>query len=512
MIAEDGCECSSGSLRRNTWRNKSMRGKVFAIIGAAVAAMVACSGDEGRLITGSVARAPSGVAARNTNTISHIADPSMATEIWALPLRGASFDHHSLQSKEVLPLAEDGSFVYTTHKGDDAVVLVLVNAPACEELEDRASWDEALLDTRLDCVVGYVGLPDATEGGAMIAIPTGELEQDLELGEVSMAEGDEAHAEEDLEDAAQSFAIDIDSLRALAQVDDLLFAIRYAFANHDESGRGVHQMIDYKWQGALSGAIEEFSDPATHTFYGYQYYFTSNIDAQAWLAGAGQSAGYLQLYPPGDVITPWGDTYGPTTPMITDPATGGGEGGGSGAGYRDELYQLRMDGDGDGPLLFGSVGPAFDGMAPAGEWKMSAGGDGAAITSKYDLSLVAPFEVNAAGEANTAAPIVFVPRVRVRINGDTVESIDLAWSIFDGSTMIPVDDAIAYGTVAAPYITLSGSSCSDSSGNSGEELSADNASFSPQQQSWTLGGSACVLERLYVGYEISGLRFSVEWM
>lgn len=460
-------------------------------VGVVALSLGACGGGEtnegGRFVSGNVARQSARAGA------AHFGDPAQADAIWVIPVNEGSVDTSGFRERIELPIAADGSFLYSEEMGgyQNDVLLALVNSSACANSKPRGDWQESDLDERLNCIQGFVSIDDAADSGALTLIPLGDQESGLELESIEGSEGGEALSTTSLEDASSSFGLDLETLRSIARTDERLKAFAYLYANFDDDAVDNYSMhLLYDWEAPLSQATNGETNPSALTTPGYMVNFDTTVDTTG--VPLFQS-GYLRLYPPASVIIEGIPTpFGPSTPLLSAEA-----------GFSYEVNQ--------GGRLAGSAG-LFSGVSPAGEWKLQRYGVDGPVVAKFDLALVSPFSL-VDGQPNLAQPTTMIPTLVVDAVGDEVQSITWSLKIHDGNTFVEVPSDVALRMIGSPRL---GISSDESAGCPGEEQRLEGVTTTTwtPTQTYVLGastGSTCRVNQVFFAYFSMGTLYQFFW-
>jgi hypothetical protein len=445
----------------------------------------ACGGDEdapsGPYIRGKVVQS---AAFEGASALGNFMN---ADAVWVLPVNGGSVDSGSFQNRVELPLESDGTFTYTPgDQGNYDSVLALVNTAACANAQPRGEWTESDLDARLECVQGFVTIPDG-DASSLMRLPTGSLRSGAELGDVSPTTRSEAASDSSLDEVASSFALDLETLRNMAHADDTLKSFAYRYANYsDDLGSFYNMHILFNWRDDLA-AVTGVTDPANFVTQGYYVAFDSNVDVSEV---SSEGTGLFYLYPPASVET---DTS-------QEPF--------------DEENPLELFHEFDQDRLASSAG-LFTGVSPLGEWKLRRGGTDGPVVSKYDLTLGGPFrEVN--GQLDTESPQVFIPRVFADIDGDrNITGVTVSFFVHDGTNYIEVPNDLVQSMTgsASIYIGLTdGLGCQQS----GEFVSMESLTGSTwlPNESYALVSTdqdPCAVSNIGVSYFMMDTLYQFFW-
>jgi hypothetical protein len=471
--------------------------------------MLACGGGGGGAsITGELDR--SGSSAR-----ANVIAAAEVDEIWALPMFGANPGSFTFQEKIVLPLEADGSFTFEVPENASYdYVLAVVDSSKCSNSTPRADWTEADIDERLGCIQGYVAVSDAVSGEAMIAIPTSQQSGDVDVGRLR-GSGDQAVSmERTLEDISGSYSVDLDGLRAIAKVDNLLLGLSYFYANRDDSQSLYYsQNLNHDWvaPGGIASARDQFTTGAELEFAASVHFFEFNVDLGNLVSSLMSTSGYLSFTPPGDItLDGSATTYGPTNPIeSTAPGTV------DGGNWYGDVMGVELTGN----SAFGGLGVLSE-VPPVGEWLMSRDG---VVVNKQDLMLAAPFVVDG-GIVDETAPIVFVPSIRLNSQGDELVDIEVQFTQWNGSSFELVPFDVVIRTLGSAQVMVRGDdsgACPSQpefgqaeTGNNQVDVESDRLRFAPSQATYVFGAgsaSSCGLSEVMVGVGISGATFQFNW-
>jgi hypothetical protein len=483
-----------------------------ALYSVLVLLLASCGGGGSVSIIGELDRSVSSVKGGNAYAI----DAPNVDAVWAMPIYGVALGTFSLEEKIIVPIAADGSFEFTPpENGDYDYILALVDSTKCGTDKPRMDWTEADIDSRLQCIQGYVAVPetanDGDDSGAMTAMPTTQQTGTLNLGNLSAVDS-YAVSEQTLDNADDSFNYDLDELKAIAKADNMLLSISYLYANRSDDFQSFYdQNLDFTWvaNAGLDSAKNSFTsgDGLEITPFGY-YFGGRGIDAAGLLASVQSTAGYLSFTPPADLTFQVDNqVHGPSNPIVS-AAPGTPESG----GWTDGVIGFQVNGD----SIFGGL-QTFTGGLPGGEWKISRGGE---VVAKADLATSSPF-VYENGSAVDTAPIVFVPSVMINTTGDVVDSVDMIYTQWNGTGFetVPFEVAVhAVGHAGFGFAGDSGTPCPNdnherTAGSNGIEVLDDRLRWTPTG-SWKYGASDathCGLTDVVAGYNVSQNSFQFHW-
>jgi hypothetical protein len=413
-----------------------------------------------------------------------LGDFASADAVWALPVNGGSVDAFSFRERVELPLADDGTFTYTpSTMGSYDTVFALVNSDSCTTQAPRGEWTETELDQRLGCIQGYVTIPDGEEE-SLLRIPTGQLNDGVELGDVSPDMVNESRSTRSLEEVSTSFDVSIETLRAMAQSDDVLKSFAYRYANIDDSFEKSYNMHAlFNWRASLT-SVTGTANPEELQTDGYGIMFDTNVDVDGVTA---PGTGLFFLYPPAAVESGDGGSYDADTP-----------------------FEATHGIDGAGRL---SSASGFVGVSPPGEWKLRRGNADGPVVAKYDMSLGAPFRSDSSGSRN---PRIFLPSVFVNTDSDNkITSIDLSFYVHDGTSYAEVPRSVVQGMTGSLSVGIGlteGLGCAQSGESIFTEILTSNA--------WTPEGTyaltspdqdPCAVSHIDVGYFMMDTLHQFSW-
>jgi hypothetical protein len=476
----------------------------------------ACGGDSpkvivGKLDQGAVARiVPPGTSAL---IVSESID-----QIWAMPIYGTALGSFSFEQKIIVPIESDGSFEFAPPSGDNYdYLLALVDSTKCTTDKPRADWTESDIDNRLQCIQGYVAVPqdgsapNASGADSMSALPVSLQLGKVDVGTLSMIGSYATSEDETLESISGGFEMSLGDLKNLARVDGTLASVSYFYANKsDDLATYYSQIVVFDWlaESALESAHNKFTSATDLKIRPYSYLWGTNVDPAGLFASVQSTDGYLQITPPEDrTFSADLQIHGPSNP-ITSSAPGTLEGDDF---WTDGLLAVRLQGNASGNLY-------FDGTLPTGEWTIERDGE---IVSKYDVATSAPFEV-VGGVADESSPLVFVPSLKIVATNGIVDSIEALYTIQNGSevTIVPFERAVhAVGHIGFGFAGDGASVCpSDNherTGGMGQnvEILSDRLRWTPQRQ-WKMGASDathCGVTNLSAGYTVGENAFQWHW-
>jgi len=396
--------------------------------------VVACSsgsdGPTGRYVKGQVQ------SLSQRTDVAYFGNFAATDAVWAIPVWKNSIETSALDNLVVLPVQEDGTFLYTEdmHDGNYDILFALVQSSACANPADRAAWTESDLDERLECIQGFISIPDAESGESLTLMPISDQTSGVELGGVMPSERAEATSETTLRETSDSFGMGEGGLRAIAQTDNTLKGFAYLYANSTDDLSDFYNMhLLYRWTVPLAAANNAETSASALEAEGYYYSFDTNVAVDTVPQN---EIGYVQLYPPGPVtIDEFGGTFDSDTPLV--------------AGEPGLSYSV-----GDDARLGGGAG-LFSGTSPEGEWKLRRGGDDGPIVSKYDLALSSPF-ASVDGELDVDRPLLYMPQIMVEQTDGAIQGVYLEFVIHDGSSFVDVPFEDAIGRIRSPSLHLEG--------------------------------------------------------
>jgi len=421
-------------------------------------------------------------------------DPSTANEIWAVSYNMGSWD---LKDKQIATIDTSGHFSVGVPADSDRSVLLLVDTNQ---------------QRKIDQIVGYIAIGvDAKHN--MLNFPASNATGDIDLGTISKdTDSDQADEvksnESDVDMVTANFDLTFDELKQMASNDKLLRSIKNWYANLDgDNWYGLNPVYMYTYNNLLS-AKNNFLTPDTvfdlnnsanlEKEYTILYMTTVAADDPT-KPEFGNSE--LSLYVPSDMSEPATDQDGNTgyyivanTRLSTDTSLNPTNGNG--------IHGKFWDQSGLG---------FFHGIVPDGQWVLKK--DGVEI-ARYDLSTGDPFDSN--GNIK-----VFVPAIKLNTTGDIVNSIDIQWYLYDGSTYQQVDSTSKAFLNVVDYFDIALTDYSSnpaisenfeigsSGGTVGGNLQLTDTHIIPIEKTWTLPGGTgeTHLTSLSVQYEIYGTRF-----
>ena len=280
-------------------------------------------------------------------------------------------------------------------------------------------WVIALLDTtqaaKIDQVVGYIKLSDASSGGLMKLNPSDVSGSSLDVGTVTKGATDEVGSDKTLETLASSFSASLGALREVARTDKLLKSIKNYYANVSPTGDTFYTVLpyfslSYGTQSDVNGMSATYTNPAQVTYGGYGLYFDvkdSSVIRYSDLCGNPPGKN-LTVTPPATLhgATQTGVDDGHTVTVLDnthmDPSTTSGTRESCGAPYSANLYSAGLYAhheatdavDSEFGFNWGSA-YGFFGSAPTGQWPMKIGGTEVA---RFEIAAGSPVDAN--GQVN----------------------------------------------------------------------------------------------------------------
>lgn len=404
-------------------------------------------------------------------------------------------------------LDADGSFSVEASKGSEYVFVA----------KDSSS-------TGLSQVAGFLAIGNGTSslslaGGEddLIRFPLADLKIENDSFDFGNISGDTGgvRSEKTLASITEQFDLESDVLGELAKTDDVVRGVKNVIANTSADGTKSWGIEPFHfWYGAASDFKGIWGAPSKFSYNGYGFYMSGN--GQSDLATfknicAPISSGdhkTLKLVPP-ETISRGDSTFDSSTPekslsneLVTNTETDGSGRETCGAG---EFYASNEDSSGN--LNFNFGGDGYNGVSPAGEWKLY-----------LDDKQVAGFDVAAASPVRAdGTPKIYVPSINVSVSGNYISKVEAKFYLYDVGTASysEVIDVQTFKRVTEGSLNFRcydfqvsprkeyGSKMINTTGNIFEYTFTEQWLYTDQSESG--GGSEKYCSALFVDFEIAGM-------
>ncbi len=468
----------SARIRRGSTCGISLTMKVahLAVVSVGLLSLAAGCGDDGGGGGGGFAtlrgQVTSGPSLRVTGGFS-LVDTSKADAIWAIP---AGEPRQALGQKIVVELEADGSFAFTPDQQGVDYILALVDTAACTNPTPRKDWTETQIDARTSCILGYVSIPDAESTGSLIVIPTSDMTDDADVGELapSTTISDEANSSKTLQDIASSFDSGLDSLLDLARVDNTLKALVWTYANMSDDGSKYYSLspnYSFLAPNSLERAAVTPTNATEFIPLNWSPFFQTTVDS---------SVVNFEFIAPHRLDNSIGTVH-----------------------YKkDEAIDLS------------AISTPFKGAAE-GVWKVRRAGE---VVAKFDMQISSPFGTTD-GLLDASKVTAYVPTLELQTAaGGALTAVTVRLKTWDGTSYVDANAELAFARFGVMGVTLFGDGSAGCVGNDEfstlwDTVAPDALTYIPKNP-WITGlgdASSCGITSAGVNYRMFGSEYSFTW-
>lgn len=304
-------------------------------------------------------------------------------------------------------IQEDGSFSISLDKTKDWILLLTDSTAA----------------NRKDQLVSFAALGDSAGGDSMMLIPASSTVSDIDMGTLDIS-GDEASDTDSLTENEANFSLNLTELRQIADNDNLLKTIKNIYVNYDPVTEKFYSAsVTFCWGLDAFLAKNQFSDPASYSFIGYQPSFNSRNDTTFPYEGVKNKDFIISIVPPAAVTDSNGNTYSSfdnscvlTETIWSDTSYS------VGSNNPPFAFGIDYSYDDDGWIQTGAGGCRFVNILE-GWWSIQKDGIEKAA---FDLGVCSPID------PATGKPVVFLPSIKINVDSSNIiTSFDIKWYIYN---------------------------------------------------------------------------------
>lgn len=367
--------------------------------------------------------------------------------VWAIPIakiQGANIDPINVYLRQSEPFSSDGSFSFVLPKSI-TVQELKSKFPDIElppDIPDSYSFELDWLIVTVDTttnpvtVLDMIQLTGNSNYDSLMLLPISSFTADsFDLGLITS--GDSEKTTDTIETVS---TVTGESLKTLSRADNIMRSLKNVIQNCDiVNNKCKEARQSFAFTGTYT-AIGTAYDKAIN-YSGYQFYLDLNdyygvSDFDGICPGSGSASIIYTLTPPSDIVIN-GTTYNQTNPMTTGTNPGVQEARGT-----DEMVcSLGKDGvfvwkkkDSTGQwkewglqFITGDTPQELTTQMPQGQWVLQRNGNEIA---RFEFILANPVDTN-------GKPLVFVPAIRLRNNGndvnpgDPITHVEVKWYRWD---------------------------------------------------------------------------------
>ncbi len=393
----------------------------------------------------------SGMSGSSSQHLSKSMAQAIPSHVWAIPIakiQGANIDPINVYLRQSSILSSDGNFSFdlpqsiTVQELKSKLPDIKLPPDIPPDYTFELDWLIVSVDTSTKpvTVLDMIQLTGNSGYDSLMLLPISSFTvNSFDLGVIT--DGDSEKTTDTIETVS---TIKGESLKILSRADNIMRSLKNIIQNCDiEHNKCISATQSFAFSGDYANIGTRFD--IAESYSGYQFYLDLNdyygpSDFDGICPGGSSSPSVIYTLTPPANITINSTTYGPANPMTTGSSPGLQEPRGTNEmvcsqGKDNVFLWKRKDNSGQWKewglqFITGDSPQELTTQMPQGQWSLKRNGNEIA---KFEFILANPVDTN-------GKPLVFVPAIRLRNNGndvipgDPITHVEVKWYRWDDTT------------------------------------------------------------------------------